>query len=52
MVTNGAILTALDASTGSVLKTGRLTGASDNYFASPVASGDKLFLPVKAARSS
>ena len=50
MVANGGILTALDAGTGEVLKTGRLTGAVDNYFASPAASGDKLYFTSESGK--
>lgn len=58
IVRNGGILTALDPNTGTVLKQGRLPGASGSYYASPVAADGKLFLlgqegkltSVKAAR--
>jgi outer membrane protein assembly factor BamB len=41
---NGGILTAFEAETGKVLKTGRLEGAVGGYSASPVAAGGKIFL--------
>jgi outer membrane protein assembly factor BamB len=44
LVKNGGILTALDPETGKVLKQGRLTGALDEYYASPVGAAGKLFL--------
>jgi hypothetical protein len=44
VVRNGGILTSFDAETGTVLKTGRLTGAIGGYSASPVAAGGMLFL--------
>jgi outer membrane protein assembly factor BamB len=44
LMKEGGILTALEAATGKVLKQGRLTGALDQYFASPVASDGKLYL--------
>jgi outer membrane protein assembly factor BamB len=40
----GGILTSLDPAAGSVLKQGRLEGALDPYFASPVAGDGKLYL--------
>ncbi len=43
IIKNGGILTALDPETGAVLKQGRLTGAIDNYYASPVAGDGKLY---------
>jgi outer membrane protein assembly factor BamB len=44
MVNNGGLLITFDPKTGSVLKQGRLQGAIDHYFASPVAADDKVFL--------
>ena len=44
VVRNGGILTAFDATTGTVLKTGRLNGAIGGYSSSPVAAGGVLFL--------
>jgi outer membrane protein assembly factor BamB len=39
----GGVVTALDPKTGKVLKQGRLTGALDSYFASPVAGDGKIY---------
>ena len=39
---NGGILTTLDPVTGKVLKRGRLQGAIDTYYASPVAADGKV----------
>jgi outer membrane protein assembly factor BamB len=39
----GGILSAYDARTGAVLKQGRVEGALDPYYASPVASDGKIF---------
>ncbi len=50
LLANGGILTALDAKTGTLLKTGRLTGALDNYFASPVASSGTLYLTSETGK--
>jgi outer membrane protein assembly factor BamB len=44
IVRNGGILTAFDAATGKVLKTGRVEGALGGYSASLVAADGKLFL--------
>jgi outer membrane protein assembly factor BamB len=39
---NSGIFSVLDLATGAVLKEGRLLGAIDEYFASPVAAGGKI----------
>ena len=44
MVNDSGILISIDPATGSVLKQGRLKGAIDKYFASPVGADGKLFL--------
>jgi outer membrane protein assembly factor BamB len=44
MVKEGGILTALDPKTGQILKQARLTGALDDYYASPVGAAGKVFL--------
>lgn len=46
----GGILTALDPKSGEVLKAGRIEGALDDYFASPVAADGKLFTASHAGR--
>jgi len=43
LLREGGILTALNPATGEALKQGRLQGALDPYFASPVAADDKIF---------
>jgi outer membrane protein assembly factor BamB len=43
LMKEGGILTALDASTGTVLKQARLQNALGDYFASPVAADGKLY---------
>ena len=50
LVRNGGILTALDPRTGQVLKRGRLRGAIDNYYASPVAADDKLYVASETGK--
>jgi outer membrane protein assembly factor BamB len=44
VVRNGGILTAFDAKTGAVLRTGRVAGAIGGYSASPVAAAGLVFL--------
>jgi len=44
MVNDGGLLISFDPASGAVLKQGRLQGAIDKYFASPVAADDKIFL--------
>ncbi len=44
MVNDSGILISFDPATGNVLKQGRLKGAIDKYFASPVGADGKIFL--------
>ena len=44
MVNDSGILISFDPATGNVLKQGRLKGAIDKYFASPVGADGKVFL--------
>ena len=44
MVNDSGILIAIDPANGNVLKQGRLKGAIDKYFASPVGADGKVFL--------
>jgi outer membrane protein assembly factor BamB len=44
MVNDSGIMLSFDPATGSVIKQGRLQGAIDKYFASPVAADGKVFL--------
>ena len=44
MVNDGGIVTALNPETGGELGQGRLKGAIDHYFASPVAADGKIFM--------
>jgi len=44
MVNDSGILISFDPATGAVLKQGRLQGAIDKYFASPVGADGKVFL--------
>src|SRR5215813_2539966 len=44
MVNDGGVLISFDPASGNVIKQGRLQGAIDKYFSSPVAADDKVFL--------
>jgi len=44
MINDSGILISFDPMTGNVIKQGRLHGAIDKYFSSPVAADDKVFL--------
>ena len=44
LVKDGGIVTSLDPKTGEILKQGRLTGAVDTYYSSPVAGAGKVFM--------
>lgn len=44
LVRNGGIATTLDARTGEVLKQGRLTGAIEDYYASPIGVDGKVYI--------
>jgi outer membrane protein assembly factor BamB len=44
MVRDGGIITSLDPATGRLLKEGRTRDALGEYYASPVAADNKLFL--------
>lgn len=46
----GGILTAYDPAAGNILKQGRVEGAIDGYFASPVASDGKLITAAKGGK--
>lgn len=44
MINDSGILITFDPASGNVIKQGRLHGAIDKYFSSPVAADDKVFL--------
>jgi outer membrane protein assembly factor BamB len=50
-VNNGGILTALNGKTGAALKVGRLRGAIDNYYASPVAADGRIYLVSESGKA-
>ena len=44
MINDSGILLSFDPTTGKILKQGRLKGAIDKYFASPVGADDKVYV--------
>ena len=50
MIANGGILTSVQVSNGALGKVGRLEGALDNYWASPVSAGDKIFFVAESGK--
>jgi outer membrane protein assembly factor BamB len=52
MINDSGILLSFDPATGNVIKQGRLHGAIDKYFASPVAADDKVYLIGEAGAVS
>jgi outer membrane protein assembly factor BamB len=52
LMKEGGILTTLDAKTGNVLKQGRLNGALDQYFSSPVAADGKVYVVSQSGHTS
>jgi len=50
MMKEGGILTSLDPATGKVIKQGRLTGALDQYFSSPVGVDGKIYTISQACK--
>jgi outer membrane protein assembly factor BamB len=44
LVKDGGILTSYEPKTGAILKRGRIQGATEPFFPSPVAAGDRLYL--------
>ncbi len=47
---DGGIVTAVDPSTGKVLKQGRIRDAIDKYFSSPVAADGKIFVASETGK--
>jgi outer membrane protein assembly factor BamB len=52
MINDSGILISFDPATGAVIKQGRLRGAIDKYFASPVAADDKVYVIGQAGAVS
>jgi hypothetical protein len=52
LIKDGGILSAVDAKTGTLLKQGRLAGALDTYYASPVTDGARLYFMSQSGKFS
>lgn len=52
LLKEGGILSTLDAESGKPIKQGRLTGALDPYYASPVAADGKIYAASQAGKVS
>jgi len=52
MINDSGILLSFNPATGNVIKQGRLMGAIDKYFASPVAADDKVYVIGEAGAVS
>jgi outer membrane protein assembly factor BamB len=52
LIKDGGILTTVDAKIGAIQKQGRLTGALDTYYASPVVLGDKIYFMSQTGKLS
>lgn len=52
LMKEGGILTALDPETGAVLKQGRLSGALDFYYSSPVGADGKIYTSSQSGQVS
>jgi outer membrane protein assembly factor BamB len=52
LIKDGGILTAVDAKTGKLRKQGRLAGALDTYYSSPVAGAGMVYLISKGGKVS
>lgn len=48
----GGILTSLNPETGEILKQGRITGALDEYYASPVAADGKIYTVSESGKAA
>lgn len=44
LIRSGGIATTLNAKTGQVIKQGRLTGALEDFYSSPIAVGNKVYI--------
>jgi outer membrane protein assembly factor BamB len=52
MVNDGGIVTSFNPANGEVFKQGRLRGAVDAYYASPIAADDKIFMIGRSGKVS
>ncbi len=52
LIKDGGILTTVNPKTGEILKQGRLTGALDTYYASPVGAGGRVYFMSQTGKMS
>ena len=52
LIKDGGILTTVNAKTGEILKQGRMTGALDTYYASPVGAAGKVLLLSQTGKAT
>ena len=52
LIKDGGILTTVDPKTGTILKQGRLSGALDTYYASPVGSAGHVYVMSQTGKMS
>ena len=52
LVKDGGIVTSLDPKTGKILKQGRLTGALETYYSSPVGGAGKVYMISQGGKVS
>ena len=52
LVKDGGIVTSLDPKTGKILKQGRLAGALDTYYSSPVGGAGKVYMISQNGKAS
>lgn len=52
LIKDSGILSAVDAKTGAMIKQGRLAGALDTYYASPVTDGTRLYFMSQSGKFS
>ncbi|MGH8247260.1 MAG: PQQ-binding-like beta-propeller repeat protein, partial [Gammaproteobacteria bacterium] len=52
LIKDGGIVTAADPKTGQILKQGRLAGAVDTYYSSPVAGAGKVYMISQSGKVS
>jgi outer membrane protein assembly factor BamB len=50
MVNDGGIVTTFEPATGAVIAQGRISGAVDRVYASPVAAGDKVLIATETGK--
>lgn len=52
MINDGGIVTSFNPETGEVMKQGRLEGAVDSYYSSPVAADNKIFMIGRSGKAA